>query len=74
MSQVRRTLKQDRKLLIIMRKDQALTVNSDGVFELYMINDQFPGTVAVIDGVGYEFIRSISSAGVYSLLKELKGD
>jgi hypothetical protein len=59
-------------LLKHLPHDEALIMDAKGKFEIWGMNDGYAGYVLEIDGVGYEFIRSVDSANAYNYLKGRK--
>jgi hypothetical protein len=49
-----------------------VTLNRDGKFSLWSMNDHYAGYVLVRDGVGYEFCRSLNGAALFAELENSK--
>ena len=61
-SQTRFTLEEQGQSLFAQRKDVAIVYDSTtDKYELLQKNDHFAGAVTEINGVGYEFVRSINT-------------
>ncbi len=56
------------KLVKYLPNDDALVISADGDFEVFQMNDHHSGWTLVIDGVGYEFVKSIKPSEVFYLL------
>lgn len=64
MSQFRRTCQEEGYIIISIIEGDAILENEDGKFELWREHDDNPSFTIEIDGVGYEFIRSIAKDDV----------
>lgn len=64
-SQNRETLKEAETVLIRSVGNEILTLNHQGQFELWMIHDHHAGYTLEWDGVGYEFLRTLSPNQAY---------
>lgn len=63
------TLAQAKAVLIklIMNDNEAIVLEPDG-FKLYAMNHYYAGYTLRIDGVGYEFCKTLTIKEVYALL------
>jgi hypothetical protein len=58
-SQMREKI-EDTDLRVIMSEvDQIIAEDEGGNRELWVLNDDFAGYVLVVNGLGYEFVRSV---------------
>lgn len=61
-SQRRFTLEeQDLEVIRRVNEEEVILQGPDGELSLHYRNDDYAGAVVVIDGEGYEFVRSVSS-------------
>lgn len=67
-SQTRETLTEARSVLIKMRGNEAIIMDDCGSIELYVMHDHHAGYTLEIDGVGYEFCRSLTNQEAFEFI------